>query len=537
MSYLAIDKTTAYKELQRLAENPFDLTANQALTRARLQSFKSQAASFQYNYATQRVNAEVMDALQALANETDVIEQFKDMLKGDVINKIEGYDCENRQVLHTACRNVFAELNDEATIGKSLEAIDASKAELEKLKTFIAELENGDITNDFGQEFTDMVLVGIGGSDLGPRAIYLALKKYRQAGRRVHFISNVDPDDAADVLDGLDLSKTLVCVISKSGNTLETLTNEALVAERFTEAGLNISKHFLCVTGKDSPLDNPAKYLRSFYMFDYIGGRYSVTSMVGAVVLSFGLGYQAFEDFLRGARKIDLNSLETDITKNLPLLMALIGIWNRSFLKSETLAILPYSQALSRFSAHLQQCDMESNGKRINRQGESISYPTGPIVWGEPGTNGQHAFYQLIHQSESIVACDFLGFKNPQYGKDIEVKGTKSQEKLIANLLAQSIGLATGKADSNPNKHFPGNRPNSLLIADQLTPETMGQLLALYENKIAFQGFIWNINSFDQEGVQLGKVLATEIIDTYKEAKPTNENSISWGLLQENGLI
>jgi glucose-6-phosphate isomerase len=229
--------------------------------------------------------------------------------------------------------------------------------------------------------------------------------------------------------------------------------------------------------------------------------------------------------------------LETDITKNLPLLAALLGVWNRNYLNCETLAVLPYSQALSRFAAHLQQCDMESNGKRINRQGEDISEATGPIVWGEPGTNGQHAFYQLIHQSETVVPCDFIGFRQSQYGEDLKVKGTTSQEKLLANLLAQSVGMATGSASDNPNKVFPGNRPNSLIMADQLTPEVMGQLLAFYENKIAFQGFLWNINSFDQEGVQLGKVLANGILDTYINGKPADENSPTWILMKESGVI
>ncbi|MCM8530942.1 MAG: glucose-6-phosphate isomerase, partial [Lentisphaeraceae bacterium] len=422
-------------------------------------------------------------------------------------------------------------------IGKSVDAIKGAQAELDKLDKFCKEITSGAISNTVGQPFTDLVLVGICGSDLGPRAIYLALKKYAMPQRRVHFISNVDPDDAAATLNGLDLSKTLVTVISKSGGTLETLTNETFVADRFKSAGLPVNKHFICVTGEGSPMDNPSKYLRTFYMFDYIGGRYSVTSMVGGVILAFALGYKKFEDFLRGARKMDLNSLETDITKNLPLLAAVLGVWNRNYLGSETLAVLPYSQALSRFAAHLQQCDMESNGKRINRQGEALEEATGPIVWGEPGTNGQHAFYQLIHQSETVVPCDFIGFRKSQYEEDLKVKGTTSQEKLNANLLAQSIGLATGTSSDNPNKVFPGNRPNSLLMAEQLTPEVMGQFLAFYENKIAFQGFLWNINSFDQEGVQLGKVLANEILDTYIEGKPANAEAPSYILMKEAGLI
>jgi glucose-6-phosphate isomerase len=532
-----IKDTKAHQKLLGLSENAYDLTAPDALNKERLKTYRSDAGSLQMFYGTQRVDEAALSALQELADESGAVDQFKEMLQGVNMNKIDGYECEDRQVLHTAMRNVFADLNDPENLGDSVDAIKGAQEELEKLDNFCKDIASGAIANTVGQPFTDMVLVGIGGSDLGPRAIYLALKKYALPQRRVHFISNVDPDDAAATLNGLDLSKTLVTVISKSGGTLETLTNETFVAERFKNAGLPVNKHFICVTGKGSPMDNPNKYLRSFYMFDYIGGRYSVTSMVGGVVLGFSLGYKNFEDFLRGARKMDLNSLEQDITKNLPLLAATLGIWNRNYLDCQTLAVLPYSQGLSRFAAHLQQCDMESNGKRINRQGEALEEATGPIVWGEPGTNGQHAFYQLIHQSETVVPCDFIGFRQSQYGEDLKVKETTSQEKLNANLLAQSIGLATGTQNENPNKVFPGNRPNSLIMADKLTPEVMGQLLAFYENKIALQGFIWNINSFDQEGVQLGKVLANEIIDTYINGKPENEDAASWILMKEAGLI
>ena len=537
MSRTGLTQTEAHSRLKELSANAFDLTKEGVLNQDRIHSYKTSSGGLDYLYAMQRVDKQTLDALQQLADETDAVGQYREMLQGVNLNNIEGYESEDRQVLHTAVRNVFADLNDPENIGSSVEAIKAAQTELEKLRDLCNDLKNGNISNSVGQPFTDMVLVGIGGSDLGPRAIYMALKKYSLPQKRVHFISNVDPDDAAATLNGLDLSKTLVTVISKSGGTLETLTNETLVAERFKNAGLPVNKHFICVTGKGSPMDNPARYLRTFYMFDYIGGRYSVTSMVGGVILAFSLGYKNFDSFLRGARKMDLNSLNKDITQNMSLLAAVIGIWNRNYLGSETLAVLPYSQALSRFSAHLQQCDMESNGKRVSRQGEAVEYSTGPIVWGEPGTNGQHAFYQLIHQSETVVPCDFIGFRKSQYQTDLKVKGTTSQEKLLANLLAQYIGLATGKASDNPNKVFPGNRPNSLLIADQLTPEVMGQLLAFYENKIAFQGFIWNINSFDQEGVQLGKVLANEIIDTYINGKPGDENSPSWILMKETGVI
>ncbi|MCK5227282.1 MAG: glucose-6-phosphate isomerase, partial [Desulfobulbaceae bacterium] len=401
----------------------------------------------------------------------------------------------------------------------------------------------GTIANADGEPFTDMINVGIGGSDLGPRALYHALAAYSLPGRKVHFISNVDPDDAAAVLKNINLSRTLVNVVSKSGTTLETLTNEELVKAAFQKAGLDPSAHFIAVTGEKSPMDNPEKYLRSFYMFDYIGGRYSATSMVGAVMLGFALGHDAFIEILKGANDMDQAAEERDIRENPALLLALLGIWNNNFLSCETVAVLPYSQALIRFTAHLQQCDMESNGKSINRQGEKLTYRTGPIVWGEPGTNGQHAFYQLIHQGTRTVPVEFIGFRKSQYRDDILIKETTSQEKLVANLLAQSLALATGKDDANPNRKFAGNRPSVVLMGDCLTPYSMGALLALYEAKIVMQGFIWNINSFDQEGVQLGKVLANRLLDHFAGLKnDTSYNGeetdeLGWAMLTAAGMI
>ncbi len=304
-------------------------------------------------------------------------------------------------------------------------------------------------------------------------------------------------------------------MVSKSGGTLETLTNEALVRAAFEKAGLEPKEHFLAVTGEKSPMDNPERYLRSFYMFDYIGGRYSATSMVGGVLLAFSLGYEAFIEILRGANDMDTAAEEKTLRKNPALLLALLGIWNHNFLGMPTLAVLPYSQALLRFPAHLQQCDMESNGKSITRTGEAAVSQTGPIVWGEPGTNGQHAFYQLIHQGTAVVPAEFIAFRHNQYEKDMTIKATTSQEKLLANVIAQAMALAGGQTNDNPNRRFAGNRPSTLLIADRLTPYSMGALLALYENKIAMQGFAWNINSFDQEGVQLGKVLANRLLDHF----------------------
>jgi glucose-6-phosphate isomerase len=332
-------------------------------------------------------------------------------------------------------------------------------------------------------------------------------------------------------------------VVSKSGATLETRTNEQLIQQEFRKQGLEPNKHFIAVTGQNSPMDNPAAYLRSFYMFDYIGGRYSATSMVGGVILGFALGFEQFLNLLHGAAEMDRHAENKNIRQNIPLLMALLGVWNRNFLGCESTAILPYSQGLIRFTAHLQQCDMESNGKSISRQGEPLSYQTGPVIWGEPGTNGQHAFYQHLHQGTSTTPIEFIGFRKSQYGQDITIQATTSQEKLCANLLAQSLALATGQKSDNPNQVFPGNKPNLVLMADQLTPYTMGALLALYEAKIIFQGFLWNINSFDQEGVQLGKKLADRLLNhiQQQQADPAfsgeDSDPLGWAILKSARVI
>ena len=506
----------AVARLNALAECPHDLTAPDGLTVERITALRASSCGFDLLYATQRVSDEVMDALQALADEAGLVETFRAMKGGAVLNRIEGFDSENRQVLHTASRDVFAEPP------AAPEASARARAELDKLRAFLHDLNRGRLVNARGQSFTTMVQVGIGGSDLGPRALYLALKAHAVEGRSARFIANVDPDDAAEVLQGLDLSRTLVNIVSKSGTTLETLTNERLVCAALERAGLDPARHLVAVTGEGSPMDDPSRYLRSFHMFDSIGGRYSATSMVGAVTLGFALGMEAVLDILRGAHEMDLAAEEPDIRRNLPLLMALLGIRNHNFLGCRTVAVLPYSQALSRFPAHLQQCDMESNGKSVTRRGEPVRWLTGPVVWGEPGTNGQHAFYQLIHQGTKLIPCDFIGFcksHNPV---------GDHHAKLMSNFFAQTEALAFGKTADEcraegvpeklvPHKTFPGNRPTNTLLADQLTPETFGQLVALYEHKIFVQGVIWNVFSFDQWGVQLGKVLANRILPELKD--------------------
>ncbi|MCI5052306.1 MAG: glucose-6-phosphate isomerase [Simkaniaceae bacterium] len=499
----------AYKKLSKMAEKPVDLSKEGELTPDRIHHMKGQALGMKLFYGTERVDEKVMEELYALASEMKVWDKMDAMQSGEVINKIEGQESENRMVLHTAMRDFFEHKNEAKP---AAEAAKLAYAEVEKLRKFVADC-------DKQGRFKEVVQIGIGGSDLGPKAIYLSLEAFAHGNRRVHFLSNVDPDDAAHILQDIDLAHTLVVVVSKSGSTLETLTNEQFFRSKFEEAGLNPNEHIASVTGKGSPMDDPSKYLASFYMWDYVGGRYSVTSMVGCVTLAMSLGMDHVMEFLKGASHMDKIALEKDFHVNLPLLSALLGVWNRNFLKLPTHAVIPYSNAMLRFPAHLQQCDMESNGKRIDKMGRAVEHDTGPIIWGEPGTNGQHSFYQLIHQGTTTVPVEFIGFRENQYGVDINVKGTFSQEKLLSNLFAQSIGLATGKHSDNPNKEFTGNRPNRLLLAEKCDPYTVGKILSYFENKVAFQGFIWGINSFDQEGVQLGKVLANQIISLFDKKR------------------
>ena len=326
------------------------------------------------------------------------------------------------------------------------------------------------------------------------------------------FISNVDPDDAAAVLASIDVAHSIFILVSKSGTTLETLTHESFVKDAMKNAGLDASKHMIAVTSETSPLAKSDDYLAAFFIDDYIGGRYSSTSAVGGAVLSLAFGPDVFAQFLKGAGEEDALAKNEDLFQNPAMLDALIGVYERNVLGYPSTAVLPYSQGLSRFPAHLQQLDMESNGKSVNRFGEPVDYVTGPVIFGEPGTNGQHSFYQLLHQGTDIIPLQFIGFKKNQRGTDVVIQGSTSQQKLCANVAAQIVAFACGKEDENQNKNFKGGRPSSIIIGEQLTPEAMGALLAHFENKVMFQGFVWNLNSFDQEGVQLGKVLAKKVL-------------------------
>lgn len=467
----------------------------------------SMAGNMLYNYAAKAVDDEILLILKKLADEAQLIKKYEALYNGEIINTGE-----KRMVLHQLTRGQLGN----AVIADGVDKRKFYKNEQKKIAEFAKKVHDGEIKNEAGEPFTTVVQIGIGGSDLGPRAIYLALENWAKVNNtwkmKAEFISNVDPDDGAAVLSNIDIAHSIFILVSKSGTTLETLTNESFVKAALVKAGLNPAKHMIAVTSESSPLAKSDDYLAAFFMDDYIGGRYSSSSAVGGAVLSLAFGADIFDRFLKGAAAADETAKNEDLLKNPAMLDALIGIYERNILGYLDTAVLPYSQALSRFPAHLQQLDMESNGKSVNRFGEPVSYSTGPVIFGEPGTNGQHSFYQLLHQGTDIVPLQFIGFKHSQRNEDILIENSSSQQKLCANVVAQIVAFACGKEDENSNKRFAGGRPSSIIIGEQLCPESLGALLAHFENKVMFQGFVWNINSFDQEGVQLGKVLAKRVL-------------------------
>lgn len=480
-----------------------------ALSEERVKKFEvPMAEGLRYNYAAKEVNCDVLAVLESLSKEAELSEKYRETLSGKMMNTGE-----KRSVLHHLLRGE----NAGKVIIDGVDKREEYVKEEGRVAKFARDVHEGKITNEKGETFTDVCQIGIGGSDLGPRAVYLALLEWaRRNGKekmKAHFISNVDPDDTAAILSRLDLGRTLFVLVSKSGTTLETLTNEEFVKDFIKSRGLDVAHHMVAVTSATSPLAKSSSYLSSFYMDDYIGGRYSVSSPVGGVILSLAFGGETFHEFLEGAASSDKAAMNPSFRENAAMLDALIGVWERNALGYSMTAVLPYSQALLRFPAHLQQLDMESNGKSVNRDGGKIDYETGPILFGEPGTNGQHSFYQLLHQGTTKVPLQFIAFKKGQTGRDINVKGTTSQMKLNANVAAQIVAFAEGKDDENPNKSFAGGRASSIIYGEELSPRTMGALLAHFENKVMFQGFFWNINSFDQEGVQLGKKLATAVLE------------------------
>ena len=508
ISWKNLDALDAYQELAKaervnLAEV---MTGESGAERVKKYSVPM-AGGLTYNYAAKQVDDKVLAALAKLADEAQLTKKYEALYNGEVINTGE-----KRLVLHQLTRGQLGE----AVVADGVDKRAFYTEQQRKFSELADKVHAGELTNAAGEKFTTVVQIGIGGSDLGPRAMYLALENWAKKNNtfkmEAKFISNVDPDDAAAVLESIDVAHSLFVLVSKSGTTLETLTNESFVKDALAKAGLDASRHMIAVTSETSPLAKSDDYLAAFFMDDYIGGRYSSTSAVGGVVLSLAFGPKVFEEFLAGAAAEDALAKKEDILENPAMLDALIGVYECNIMGCTSTAVLPYSQALSRFPAHLQQLDMESNGKSVNRFGEPVDYSTGPVIFGEPGTNGQHSFYQLLHQGTNIVPLQFVGFKNSQMGVDVVIQDSKSQQKLCANVVAQIVAFACGKVDENPNKRFEGGRPSSIIIGDQLTPASLGALLSHFENKVMFQGFIWNLNSFDQEGVQLGKVLAKRVL-------------------------
>ncbi len=503
-----LDKLASFEELKKVERVNLAEVMSGENGAERVKSYSvPMAEGLAYNYAAKQVNEDVLAALVKLAEEAQLSEKFEELYNGAVINTGE-----NRLVLHQLTRGQLGNTVTADGVDKRAFYVEQQN----RIAEFANKVHAGEITNAAGEKFTTVVQIGIGGSDLGPRAMYLALENWAKKNgcfkMEAKFISNVDPDDAAAVLNSIDVAHSIFVLVSKSGTTLETLTNESFVKDALKNAGLDASKHMIAVTSETSPLAKSDDYLAAFFMDDYIGGRYSSTSAVGGAVLSLAFGPEVFAAFLEGAAAEDKLSANKDVLQNPEMLDALIGVYERNVLGYPSTAVLPYSQALNRFPAHLQQVDMESNGKSVNRFGEPVNYPTGPVLFGEPGTNGQHSFYQLLHQGTDIVPLQFVGFRNNQMETDVDIQGSTSQQKLCANVAAQIVAFACGKADENKNKNFEGGRPSSIIIGDQVNPKTLGALLAHFENKIMFQGFLWNVNSFDQEGVQLGKVLAKRVL-------------------------
>jgi glucose-6-phosphate isomerase len=476
----------------------------------RAERFTLEAAGVRLDYSKHRITSETLALLVELAEACRLRQHIDAMFAGERINATEG-----RPVLHVALRAPKGA--DIRVDGKNV--VPEVHEVLDQMANFSTRLRSGAWTGFTGKRIKNVVNIGIGGSDLGPAMAYLALRSYADRGLTVRFVSNVDATDFAEATHGLDPAETLFIVCSKTFTTLETLEN-AKTARTWCVSALGdpraVAKHFVAVSTNASEV---AKFgidtANMFGFWDWVGGRYSYTSAVG-LSLMVAIGPENFGAMLAGFHEMDEHFRSAPFEQNLPVLMGLIGLFYADFFGAESLAVLPYDQYLARFPAYLQQLDMESNGKRIDFAGRELTYQTGPIVWGEPGTNGQHAFYQLIHQGTKLIPCDFIGFcrsRNPI---------GEHHDLLMANLFAQSEALAFGKtpeqleaegvsAELVPHRTFPGNRPSSTLLLDELTPAALGRLVALYEHKVFVQGSIWNVNSFDQWGVELGKVLAKRI--------------------------
>lgn len=492
-----------------------------------------------FDYSKNRIDAKAMDLLFQLADQCHLKEAIAAMFNGELINETE-----KRAVLHMALRN----MGEEPFFTKGNDVMPSVRKVREQMKNFCGEIHRGTRTGYTGKAIKNIINIGIGGSDLGPLMVSEALKPFWIKGIKAFFVSNVDGSHIAETLKQLDPETSLFLIASKTFTTQETMTNAHTARKWFLDSGAeekDIAKHFVALSTNEKEVEGFGIDKQNMFPFwDWVGGRYSLWSAIG-LSIALTIGYDRFEELLKGASNTDKHFREADFNKNIPVIMALLGIWYTNFFGTQTEAILPYDQYMHRFPAYFQQGNMESNGKSTDRNGEAVEYATGPVIWGEPGTNGQHAFYQLIHQGTILIPCDFIASALPHHPI------SDHHEKLLSNFFAQTEALMNGKSETEareelekqglnpeqvsrllPFKVFEGNRPTNSILLKQLTPYTLGELIALYEHKIFVQGIIWNIFSFDQWGVELGKQLANRILPELSSSDPVAGHDSS-----TNGLI
>jgi glucose-6-phosphate isomerase len=532
-----IDQSAAWKALQGHVSEVPPLRDLFAADPARFERFQASGAGLLLDYSKNRITERTRKLLLDLAAEADVAGRTRAMFAGERINTTE-----NRAVLHTALRRDAGEplLLDGVDVAVEVQRV------LAQMEAFTARVRSGEWTGYTGAPIRDVVNIGIGGSDLGPRMVTEALDFYRQPNLRFHFVSNIDGTHIAQVLGRVDPTSTLFIIASKTFTTQETLTNAHTARAWFLGQGAgegDIARHFVALSTNETAVRafgiDPANM---FAFWDWVGGRYSLWSCIG-LSIALAVGMERFRELLAGARDMDEHFRTAPFEANIPVILALLGVWYRNFLGFEAHAVLPYDQYLALLPAYLQQADMESNGKGVTREGRPVTYATGPILWGEPGTNGQHAFYQLLHQGTAVVPCDFLAPVNPLH--DVG----RHHDILLANFLAQTEALMRGRTSEEaeaelaglsaearaalvPHKVFPGNRPTNSLLYERLTPRSLGSLIAMYEHKIFVQGVIWGINSFDQMGVELGKQLAGVIRPELQGRPSAGHDASTTGLIR-----
>ena len=529
-------ETTAWKKLNTHFQSMKNFILKEEFDRDpdRFHKFSLAWNDLLIDYSKNLINSETMELLHDLAKECQLAEAINEMFCGEHINVTE-----NRSVLHTALRNQ----NKEPVLVNGKDVMPAIRTELDKMKLFTDKVRSGKWLGFSGKRITDLVNIGIGGSDLGPKMVCEALRYYGSPDFNVHFVSNVDGTHIAETLKNLDPETTLFIIASKTFTTQETMTNAHSARDWFLRSGgnaENISSHFVAVsTNENAVTDFGIDPANMFVFWNWVGGRYSLWSAIGLPIMCY-VGYDNFQELLKGGWQMDEHFRKAEFSANIPVILALIGIWYNNFWSADTIAILPYEQYLHRFAAYLQQSDMESNGKDCDRNGQKINYNTGPIIWGEPGTNGQHAFYQLIHQGTRLIPCDFLA------GAQTNNPTGDHHQKLLANFFAQTEALMKGKTAEEARqemmrqgktdaeidallsyKTFIGNKPTNSILYRKLTPRTLGSLIAMYEHKIFVQGVIWNIYSFDQWGVELGKQLASRILPELSGDEKVNSHDDS----------